>query len=48
LPGWIEGAVMDMPVALIVVGSLAIKGIVMFVIAYAGARLAIKHERFPN
>jgi hypothetical protein len=32
-------------IAVIVLGSLALKGAVILVLAYIGARLAIRHER---
>jgi hypothetical protein len=33
------------PMALFALAGLAVQGLVMFVMAYFGARLAIRHER---
>ena len=38
---------MGMPEVIIATTALAIKGIFTFAIVYAGARLAIRHERQP-
>ena len=35
----------ELTIALFVVGSLALQGAAIFVLAYLGARLAIRHER---
>ncbi len=35
----------DATVAAVVLGTLALKGLAILVLTYAGARLAIRHER---